>query len=176
MIGFLLASVIVSALTAGYSLADYNKVAVDGLIGPIRDLRTWTFIFCFLSIGLTTRLRDLAAAGPRPLGAFTTGALVNVALGFVLSANVFASHWATLGQYGVSVGDPVRRCGSCASSIVDPHQLEAALAGLSIFSFATASVRACDGLCGHHDILVPASAWCADFALRRGRAVDDQAV
>jgi len=68
------------------------------LIGPIKDLRTWTFIFCFFSIGLTTRVRELASTGRRPLAAFSTGVVVNVVLGFVLSVYVFGSHWATLGQ------------------------------------------------------------------------------
>ncbi len=96
--GFLIASLLISAVTAGYSLADYNKTAVPGLIAPIKDLRTWAFIFCFLSIGLTTRFKDLAAAGRAPLLAFSTGVAVNVVLGFILSVYVFGSHWATLGQ------------------------------------------------------------------------------
>jgi uncharacterized membrane protein YadS len=80
------------------SLADFNRLAVPGLIGPIKDLRSWAFIFCFFSIGLTTRFSGLAAAGPRPMAAFTAGVVVNVILGFVLSAYVFAAHWARIGQ------------------------------------------------------------------------------
>jgi len=98
VIGFLIASAIITAATASYSLADYNKIAVPGLIGPIKDLRTWTFIFCFFSIGLTTRFRDLAAAGRKPLAAFSTGVFVNVILGFVLSVYVFGGYWEKLGQ------------------------------------------------------------------------------
>ena len=98
VIGFLVASVLVTAVTASFSLADYNRVAVPGLIAPIKDLRTWTFIFCFLSIGLTTRFRDLADAGKKPLAAFSAGVVVNVILGFVLSVYVFGSHWEKLGQ------------------------------------------------------------------------------
>ena len=74
VIGFLLASLLVTAVTSGYSLADYNKLAVPALVGPIKDLRTWAFIFCFLSIGLTTRFRDLASAGKKPFIAFSAGA------------------------------------------------------------------------------------------------------
>jgi uncharacterized membrane protein YadS len=62
------------------------------------DLRTWAFIFCFLSIGLTTRIRDLAAAGIRPFAAFSAGVVVNVVLGFVLSVFVFASYWTNLAR------------------------------------------------------------------------------
>src|SRR5579863_1452386 len=54
VIGFVLASLLITAVTSGYSLADFNKTVVPSLVGPIKDLRTWAFIFCFLSIGLTT--------------------------------------------------------------------------------------------------------------------------
>lgn len=96
--GFLLASAIVSLFTAGLTLADYNRLVAPDLVGPLKDLRTWAFIFCFLSIGLTTRLRDLARAGPRPFGAFTIGVAINLVLGFVLSVWLLGAHWATLGQ------------------------------------------------------------------------------
>jgi uncharacterized membrane protein YadS len=98
VLGFFLASALITAATASYSLADYNKVAVPRLIGPIKDLRTWAFIFCFFSIGLTTRFGALAAAGRKPFLAFTVGVAVNVVLGYVLSVHVFGAHWATLGQ------------------------------------------------------------------------------
>ena len=96
VIGFILASLIVTYATRGLSLADYNKTAVPVLVAPLKDLRTWTFIFCFFSIGLTTRFRELARAGVRPFLAFSTGVVVNVVLGFVLSTIVFASHWQNL--------------------------------------------------------------------------------
>ncbi len=96
ILGFVIASVIVTLATADYSLADFNKTVNPALVGPIKDLRTWAFIFCFLSIGLTTRFRELAKAGAKPFLAFSSGAIVNVVLGFVLSAVVFASHWANL--------------------------------------------------------------------------------
>jgi uncharacterized integral membrane protein (TIGR00698 family) len=98
VIGFVVASLLVTWITAGFSLADYNKLVAPTLVAPIKDLRTWAFIFCFLSIGLTTRFRDLASAGRKPFLAFSSGVVVNVVLGFILSAWVFASHWATLGQ------------------------------------------------------------------------------
>jgi len=59
-------------------------------------LRTWAFIFCFLSIGLTTRFRELAGVGVRPFFGFSAGVVVNVVLGFLLSAVVFASYWTSL--------------------------------------------------------------------------------
>jgi len=96
VIGFLIASVIVTVITASVSYADFKQTVTPDLVAPIKNLRTWTFIFCFLSIGLTTRFRELATAGSRPFWAFASGVAVNLILGFVLSAVIFASHWASL--------------------------------------------------------------------------------
>jgi uncharacterized integral membrane protein (TIGR00698 family) len=96
VIGFLVTSLLVTAVTTGYTLADYNKNVVPSLVAPIKDLRTWAFIFCFLSIGLTTRFRELVSVGKKPFLAFSAGAIVNVVIGFILSAIVFASHWNNL--------------------------------------------------------------------------------
>jgi uncharacterized integral membrane protein (TIGR00698 family) len=96
VLGFLGASLLVTWVTSGYTLSEYNKQVVPNLVAPIKDLRTWAFIFCFLSIGLSVRFRDLARSGVRPLLAFTAGVLVNVALGFALSVWVFAAHWRNL--------------------------------------------------------------------------------
>ena len=96
VLGFVAASALITWATTQYSLADYNKSVVPVLVGPVKDLRTWTFIFCFLSIGLTTRFRELAYAGRKPFMAFSAGVVVNVVLGFVLSAFVFATHWENL--------------------------------------------------------------------------------
>jgi len=98
VIGFLAASIIMTVIASHYSFADYNKIVKPELVGPIKDLRTWAFIFCFFSIGLTTRFRELAHAGTKPFLAFTSGVIVNVILGFILSTVVFASYWSTLGQ------------------------------------------------------------------------------
>ena len=96
VLGFLIASLVVTAVTAQISYADFKKTVTPDLVGPIKNLRTWTFIFCFLSIGLTTRVRELATAGAKPFWAFTSGVLVNVLLGFLLSTLVFAAHWGSL--------------------------------------------------------------------------------
>ena len=97
VIGFFVASLVVTLMTKDYALADYNAVVNPGLVAPIKDLRSWAFIFCFLSIGLTTRFGELAKAGIKPFIAFTSGVVVNVILGFVLSAYVFAEYWTNLG-------------------------------------------------------------------------------
>jgi uncharacterized membrane protein YadS len=96
VLGFLLASLAITLLVRHASLAEYNSVVRPKLVLPITVLRTWAFTFCFLSIGLTTRLRALAPAGGRPLLAFTAGVAVNVVLGFVLSVYVFGGYWAAL--------------------------------------------------------------------------------
>jgi uncharacterized integral membrane protein (TIGR00698 family) len=98
VIGFLVASLIVTWASRGYALADFNKAVNPTFVAPIKDLRTWTFIFCFFSIGLTTRIGELAKAGKKPFAAFSAGVVVNVLLGFVLSVFVFASYWANLAR------------------------------------------------------------------------------
>ena len=96
VLGFFAASLLITWVTQDYSLAEFNSEVNPVLVAPIKDLRSWAFILCFLSIGLTTRLRELAPAGHKPFLAFTSGVAVNVVLGFVLSAWVFASYWANL--------------------------------------------------------------------------------
>jgi len=98
VIGFLLASVIITVIASGVSFADYDKVVKPALVVPITGLRTWAFVFCFLSIGLTTRFRELAPAGGKPFLAFTAGVVVNVLLGFLLTTVVFASYWQGLSR------------------------------------------------------------------------------
>lgn len=93
VLGFLVASVIITIIASGYSMADYDKIVKPELIKPIKNLRSWTFIFCFLSIGLTTRFRELAAMGKKPFWAFTIGVIVNAVLGFVLSILVLGNYW-----------------------------------------------------------------------------------
>jgi len=98
VLGFLIASVIVSLAAKGLSYDAYKKTLTPELVAPLQGLRTWAFTFCFLSIGLTTRLRDLAGAGAKPFYAFTAGVAVNVILGYVLSTIVFVDFWQKLGQ------------------------------------------------------------------------------
>ncbi len=93
VLGFFVASVIITVIASGYSLVDYEKIVKPELIKPIKSLRSWTFIFCFLSIGLTTRFRELASMGKKPFWAFTIGVLVNAILGFILSVYVMGNFW-----------------------------------------------------------------------------------
>jgi uncharacterized membrane protein YadS len=96
VVGFLIASILTTVIVHEYTLADYNKLVKPGLIAPITALRTWAFTFSFLSIGLTTRVREFTAAGSKPFVAFTTGVTINVILGYVLSVLVFGHYWASV--------------------------------------------------------------------------------
>jgi len=98
VLGFLIASLIITLVSRGYNYADYKKLVLPSLVTPLQALRTWAFTFTFLSIGLTTRIRDFAAVGAKPFYAFTAGVIVNVILGFVLSTQVFVDFWTRLGQ------------------------------------------------------------------------------
>ncbi len=92
VIGFFVASVVVSLLVASSS-ADLATEITPRLVAPIKTLRTWTFVFTFLCIGLTTRFRELAKFGMPPFWAFTIGVMINVPLGFFLSTVVFRDFW-----------------------------------------------------------------------------------
>ncbi len=94
VIGFFVASMLMTLVTSGYTIDEFNKTVKPALIMPLVSLRTWAFLFCFLSIGLTTRFRELKAVGWKTFFAFSIGVGVNVALGYYLSAHVFAEHWS----------------------------------------------------------------------------------
>ncbi|HEX2913258.1 MAG TPA: putative sulfate exporter family transporter [Chloroflexia bacterium] len=96
VLGFLLASLIITLATSGYSFAEYNKTVKPQLVAPISNLRLYCFIFSFLSIGLTTRFRDLASAGWKSTVAFSAGVVVNVILGFILSVWLLHDQWISL--------------------------------------------------------------------------------
>jgi uncharacterized integral membrane protein (TIGR00698 family) len=98
VLGFIVASAVVTLVSRGFDYAAYKKEVVPALVAPLQAFRTWAFTFAFLSIGLTTRIREFASIGARPFYAFTIGVLVNVALGFVLSTQVFNEFWNRLGQ------------------------------------------------------------------------------
>ena len=98
VIGFVIASAFVTWVASHYSLAEYRRDVIPGLIAPITSLRIWAFIFCFFAIGLTTRLRGLSRTSVKPFLAFTAGVVVNVLIGYWLSVHVFSSYWNGLGQ------------------------------------------------------------------------------
>jgi uncharacterized integral membrane protein (TIGR00698 family) len=92
VLGFFVASIIVSILL--FVVPEANAHTVNtGVIAPVKTLRSWAFIFTFLSIGLTTRFKDLTSVGWKPFAAFTTGVLVNVPLGYILSVIIMGAYW-----------------------------------------------------------------------------------
>jgi len=66
------------------------------VITPIKNLRSWAFVLCFLCIGLSTRFADLLTFGLAPFWAFTVGVAVNVPLGYFLSTVVFSRFWSNI--------------------------------------------------------------------------------
>ena len=98
VIGFVIASALITWIASAYSLADYRKVVTPDLVAPITALRTWAFTFCFLSIGLTTRLGSLSKTGWKPFVAFTAGVVINIIIGYVMSVHVFAGYWDSVGH------------------------------------------------------------------------------
>jgi uncharacterized membrane protein YadS len=74
----------------------FDSVLQPKVISPIKKLRSWAFVLCFLCIGLSTRFAELLTFGMKPFWAFTIGVLVNVPLGFFLSTVVFVDFWSKL--------------------------------------------------------------------------------
>lgn len=92
VIGFFVASIIVTLLVASADPKVSASITAN-VIGPVKELRSWAFTFTFLCIGLTTRFKDLTSVGWKPFAAFTTGVLVNVPLGYILSVIVMGNYW-----------------------------------------------------------------------------------
>lgn len=95
VIGFFIASIIITFLAASPNVVT-PKALNNNIINPIIELRNWAFIFTFLSIGLTSRLKELASVGWKPFAAFTAGVLVNIPLGYLLSVVIMGNYWITV--------------------------------------------------------------------------------
>ncbi|MRR15314.1 MAG: putative sulfate exporter family transporter [Deltaproteobacteria bacterium] len=74
----------------------FDSVLSPNVIGPIKNLRSWAFVLCFLCIGLSTRFAEMLTFGMRPFWAFTIGVVVNVPLGIFLSSFVFVDYWSKI--------------------------------------------------------------------------------
>lgn len=96
VLGFFIASIIITIVTLA-SAPDVAATIDKQVLGPIKGLRGWAFILCFLCIGLTTRFKALAATGWKPFAAFTCGVVVNVALGFLFSTMILNGYWTAVG-------------------------------------------------------------------------------
>lgn len=95
VLGFIIASILITLLAASANPAT-SKAIGNHIINPIIELRNWAFIFTFLSIGLTSRFKELTSVGWKPFAAFTTGVLVNIPLGYLLSVVIMGSYWITV--------------------------------------------------------------------------------
>ena len=98
ILGLFAASLLTTLLSRHLSYEDFEAFVRPGFLMPLNSLRGWVFTFSFLSIGLTTRLRGIAAVGSDAFVAFATGVMVNLVLGFLLSAVVFQAYWANLAR------------------------------------------------------------------------------
>jgi uncharacterized integral membrane protein (TIGR00698 family) len=96
VIGFFLASVIMSIASTIVGQDAFDSSLKPLVITPVKTLRTWTFIFTFFSIGLTTRFKEIFQFGWKPLAVFTAGVVLNVPLGYFLSTVVFRSYWISV--------------------------------------------------------------------------------
>ena len=92
VIGFFAASLVVTVILASVDAKTGTRFSKEA-VGSLKTLRGWAFTWTFLSIGFTTRFRELTRFGWRPFAAFALGVLVNVPLGWWLSTSVFASYW-----------------------------------------------------------------------------------
>jgi uncharacterized integral membrane protein (TIGR00698 family) len=92
ILGFFIASLLVTVILSSVDAKTGSQYSKDA-IGPLKTLRGWAFTWTFLSIGFTTRFRELTRFGWRPFAAFALGVLVNVPLGYWLSTSVFSSYW-----------------------------------------------------------------------------------
>jgi uncharacterized integral membrane protein (TIGR00698 family) len=92
VIGFFIASIFATLVIMMLDPNTGKGFSKDAL-GTIKNLRSWTFTWTFLAIGLTTRFKDLMNFGWKPMAAFTIGVLINVPLGYWLSNVIFQSYW-----------------------------------------------------------------------------------
>ena len=95
IIGFFAASLLTTFAITSMDPAvagAYNKEAMV----LFKSFRGWFFVLTFLSIGLTTRFRELALVGWKPFLAFAIGVAINVPIGYYLSNHVFADFWLDL--------------------------------------------------------------------------------
>ena len=96
ILGFFIASILTTLVITALN-GDAAKAYNAETLKTLKDLRGWFFTLTFLSIGLTTRFRDLAAVGLKPCFAFAIGVAINLPLGYWLSNHVFDSYWRSLG-------------------------------------------------------------------------------
>jgi uncharacterized integral membrane protein (TIGR00698 family) len=95
VIGFFVASLFATVVIMMLDPKVGSGFSKDAL-STVKTLRSWTFTWTFLAIGLTTRFKDLMNFGWKPMAAFTIGVIINVPLGYWLSNVIFQSYWMSV--------------------------------------------------------------------------------
>lgn len=99
VLGFFIASFLISFVQLHVGQGSELLQTMDAnAIGPVKNLRGWAFVLCFLCIGLTTRFKELTAVGWKPFIAFTSGVAVNVLLGYLFSTHILGEYWTNIGM------------------------------------------------------------------------------
>lgn len=91
VLGFLAASILFSLISQGYG-TDLSKALVDkGALSMLNGLRTWFFVFAFVSIGLATNFREFAPyfKGGKPVILYVCGQSLNLLLTLVMAYVMF---------------------------------------------------------------------------------------
>jgi len=96
VLGFFVASIIVTIVSESFNSYQFTELVKPNLIEPINSIRSWVFIFCFFSIGLTTRFRDLKSVNLQTIIPFSMGVIINVIAGFIFSVYIFGEYWAKI--------------------------------------------------------------------------------
>ncbi|MBF0194712.1 MAG: putative sulfate exporter family transporter [Magnetococcales bacterium] len=96
IIGFFVASLLVTLVTSTSTPEEFETMVKPNLLAPLGAFRGWAFIFCFLSIGLTTRFRELKSVTIQSFSAFSIGVVINVIAGYLLSVHVFGDYWSSM--------------------------------------------------------------------------------
>ena len=89
VLGFIAASIIVSALAASFPAALEDGAWLDNGMAAAKTLQTVFFTLAFVSIGLEFRFGALRDAGWKPVLVFFAGTIVNLVAGLGLSVLLF---------------------------------------------------------------------------------------
>ena len=85
---FVLAFLVASFLATMWNV-QYGSSFAPNVTANLNNVRTWLFTLAFLCIGCNTKLQDIRSMGWRPITAFTTVAVVNLIVGFIMANLLF---------------------------------------------------------------------------------------
>jgi uncharacterized membrane protein YadS len=89
VLGFIVASVLVSVLAASFPAALEDGAWLDNGMNAAKTLQTAFFTLAFVSIGLEFRFGALREAGWKPILVFFVGTVVNLVAGLAISSLLF---------------------------------------------------------------------------------------